>query len=77
MQTPLKGRPYFGKIKIERLKEFEDFIQEMIFSYRNAEDNNKIEVLEKIYKDISIEFTDRYAHITKIEKKVLKRRLTK
>lgn len=77
MKTPLKGRPYFGKINTEKLKEFEDFIQEMIFSYKNAEDIDKIEVLEKIYKDISVELIDRSAHTTKIEKKVLKRRLTK
>ncbi len=49
----------------------------MIFSYRSAEDNNKIEVLEKIYKDISIELADRSADIVKIKEKVLKRRLTK
>ncbi len=77
MKIPLKGRPYFGKIKTERLKGFEDFIQEMIFSYKSAEDIDKIEALKKIYKDISVELIDRSADTTKIKRKVLKRRLTK
>ena len=51
--TPLKHKPYFGNISYDKLKDYEDCIQDMIFAYTNAEDYQKVGVLKSIYKDVS------------------------
>ena len=42
---PLKHKPYFGNISYDKLKDYEDCIQDMIFAYTNAEDYQKVDIL--------------------------------
>ena len=56
----IKGEPDFHRISDEKLKSFLDLTQQMIFAY-NQHDSTKAEVLKSIWKDLSIESTDRFA----------------
>lgn len=56
----IKGEPDFHLISDEKLKSFLDLTQQMIFAY-NHHDDEKVEVLRAIWKELSIEDTDRLA----------------
>ena len=57
-RIPLKGQPDFTTISDERLKGFLDLAQQMIFAYKYC-DEEKTRVLTAIWKELSIEHTDR------------------
>lgn len=57
-KTPLKGKPYFGNISESNLSNCEELIQSLIFSYKNADDKQTVEVLQKCLKDISDTITE-------------------
>lgn len=69
MTYAIKGKPDFHTISDERLKSYLDLSQQMIFAYK-YHDSEKTKVLEQIWKDISVECTDRLAKsaIESIEK---------
>ena len=54
----LKGEPDFHNISDERLKSFLDLAQQMIFAYK-GHDDTKVKVLQEIWKDLSVEHTER------------------
>jgi len=54
----IKGEPDFHNISDEKLKAYLDLIQQMIFSYK-YHDKDKSEVLTEIWKELSIEDTER------------------
>lgn len=55
----IKGEPDFHTIGDARLKSFMDFVQHMIFAYKSC-DEEKTKVLESIWKDLSLEDSDRF-----------------
>lgn len=57
-RTPLKGEPNFTKMSEEKLRQYQDCIQDMIFAYKSAEDKESVRVLEMCFKDISNELTE-------------------
>lgn len=57
-RTPVKGKPDFSIFNDERVKSFEDFIQQMIYAYKYCSPE-KTAVLEEIWKDLSIECANR------------------
>ena len=57
-KTPLKGEPCFVNISDDRLTEYRDFIQDMIFAYKYC-DPEMTKVLQKMHKQISVNLTDR------------------
>lgn len=57
-RVPLKGEPDFTTISDERLDGFIDLAQQMIFAYK-YHDEEKVKVLQAIWKDMSNESTDR------------------
>lgn len=57
-RVPIKGEPNFTTISDERLKGFIDLAQQMIFAYKYL-DEEKVKVLQSIWKDMSNESTDR------------------
>lgn len=63
----LKGEPDFHRISDERLKSFLDLTQQMIFSYKHH-DAEKVKVLESIWKDLSVEYTERLANMPEVVK---------
>lgn len=56
----IKGEPDFHTISDERLKSFLDCAQQMIFAYKGLDDS-KVKVLQEIWKDLSVEHTERIA----------------
>lgn len=56
----IKGEPDFHTISDERLKQFLDLAQQMIFAYK-YHDKEKCEVLQAIYHDLMCEDVDRLA----------------
>ena len=57
-RIPLKGQPDFTTISDDRLKGFLDLAQQMIFAYKYC-DEEKTRILTAIWKELSIEHTDR------------------
>ena len=58
MRIPMKGLPDFTTLSDERVKEFLDLAQQMIFAYKYC-DEEKTRVLTEIWKQLSDEHTDR------------------
>lgn len=56
-RTPLKGEPSFTNISDQKLREYKDCIQDMIFAYDY--DKEIKEVLRKMYKQVSNHLVDR------------------
>ena len=54
----LKGEPDFHNLSDEKVKSFLDLAQQMIFAYKHH-DSEKTKVLESIWKDLSLEHTNR------------------
>lgn len=54
----LKGEPDFHNVSNDRLRSFLDLTQQMIFAYKDF-DPEKVKVLESIWKDLSVESTQR------------------
>ena len=63
----LKGEPDFHTIGDERLKSFLDFAQQMIFAYK-GHDDSKVKVLQEIWKDLSVEHTERLCNMPEVVK---------
>lgn len=61
-RTPVKGEPDFTAISDERLKEFVDLAQQMIFAYEHC-DEAKTCVLKEVWKQLSDEYTDRMGKV--------------
>lgn len=62
----LKGEPDFHTIGDERLKSFLDCAQQMIFCYK-GHDDEKVKVLESIWKDLSVEHTERLCNMPEVK----------
>ena len=58
MRIPMKGLPDFSTLSDERVKEYLDLAQQMIFAYKYC-DEEKTRVLTEIWKQLSDEHTDR------------------
>lgn len=63
----LKGEPDFHHLSDEKVKSFLDFAQQMIFAYKHH-DAEKTKVLESIWKDLSIECTERLCNMPEVVK---------
>lgn len=64
----LKGEPDFHTISDERLKSFLDCAQQMIFAYK-GHDDEKVKVLQEIWKDLSVEHTERLGNMPEVVQK--------
>ena len=58
MRYAVKGKPDFHTISDEKLKSFQDLIQQMLFAYQK-ESPEKVKVLTEIRKDLVNEDLDR------------------
>lgn len=54
----LKGQPDFHNLSDDKVKSFLDLTQQLIFAYKPY-DSEKVKVLESIWKDLSVESTER------------------
>ena len=57
----IKGNPDFHNLGDDRVKDFLDLTQQLIFCYKGVADS-KVKVLESIWKDLSDESIDRRAN---------------
>ena len=57
-KTPLKGLPDFTTISDERLKGFIDLSQQLMFSYKQC-DEEVVSVMKRVWKQLSDEHADR------------------
>lgn len=55
----IKGQVNFHNVSDEKLKGYLDLIQSLIFEYKDAEDYEKVNVLNRIWKDLASEDTRR------------------
>ena len=62
-RVPIKGEPNFTNISDERLREFVDLAQQMIFVYEDC-DSEKTRVLKEVWKQMSVEHTSRLSERT-------------
>ena len=62
-KVPLKGEPDFTAISDRKLRDYKDFVQDMIFAYKYC-DKEATEVFNKVYKQISDNLTDRLDYDT-------------
>lgn len=62
-RTPLKGEPDFTTINDQKLKEYKDVIQDMIFAY-SYYDKEVVQVLKRVFKQVSDNLTDRLTYDT-------------
>lgn len=79
-KVPIKGEPDFTNISDDVLKGFLDLTQQLIFSYKNC-DEEKTRVLRDIRKQMSDEYTDRIsasaiASIERREEQVVEKPVT-
>ena len=58
MRIPMKGLPDFTSLSDEKVKEYVELAQQMIFAYEHC-DAEKTRVLTEIWKQLSDEHTDR------------------
>lgn len=72
----LKGEPDFHTIGDEKVKSFMDFAQQMIFAYK-GHDDAKVKVLESIWKDLSVEHTERIANMPEAPKAPMLKKIPK
>ena len=66
MRTPMKGQPDFSTLSDEKLKEYIDLAQQMIFAYQYC-DEEKTRVMKEVWKQMSDEYTDRLCKAPFIE----------
>ena len=57
-RTPLTGKPDFSSVPDERLREYKDLTQQMLFTYQHC-DAEKVRVLTEVWQELSDECTDR------------------
>ena len=62
-RTPLKGEPDFTNLNDEKMREYRDLIQSLIFSYKYC-DKEVTKTLQKVHKQISENLTERLAYDT-------------
>ena len=63
----LKGEPDFHHLSDDRVKSFLDLSQQMIFVYK-GHDDDKVKVLQEIWKDLSVEHTERLGKMPEVVK---------
>lgn len=63
----LKGEPDFHRLSDEKVKSFMDLTQQLIFSYK-GHDDEKVKVLESIWKELSVEHTERLCNMSEVPK---------
>ena len=63
----LKGEPDFHNLSDDRVKSFLDLAQQMIFTYK-GHDDEKVKVLQDIWKELSLEHTSRLASMPEVVK---------
>lgn len=61
----LKGEPDFHRLSDARLKSFLELTQQMIFAYK-GHDDSKVKVLQEIWKDLSVEHTERLGNMPEV-----------
>lgn len=66
MRTPMKGQPDFSTLSDEKLKEYIDLAQQMIFAYQYC-DEEKTRVMKEVWKQMSDEYSDRLCNAPFIE----------
>ena len=66
MRTPMKGQPDFSTLSDEKLKEYIDLAQQMIFAYQYC-DEEKTRVMKEVWKQMSDEYADRLCNAPFIE----------
>ena len=57
-RTPLTGKPDFSSVSDERLREYRDLTQQMLFTYQHC-DAEKVRVLTEVWQELSDECTER------------------
>lgn len=65
-RTPIKGQPDFTTLSDEKVKEYRDLAQQMIFAYKYC-DEEKTRVMTDIWKQMSDEYTDRLCNAPFVE----------
>lgn len=68
----VKGQPDFHTIGDDRLKDYRDFAQQMMFSYKGV-NPDAVKVLESIWKDLSDEITDRLVESPSVQTRAVVR----
>ena len=63
----LKGEPDFHTLSDAKVKSFMDLAQQMIFAYKGHSDE-KVKVLQEIWKDLSDEYTSRLCNMPEVPK---------
>lgn len=61
----IKGEPDFHTLSDQRVESFLDCAQQMIFAYKGVDDE-KVKVLQEIWKDLSIESTERICNMPEV-----------
>ena len=67
-RTPLKGKPNFSSVSNERMRDYLDLVQQLIFSYEHC-DVDKARVLTEIWHELSEECTERLCNAPFVEPK--------
>ena len=62
-KVPIKGEPDFTAISDDRMREYKDLAQDMIFAYKYC-DEKVAEAFKRAYKQISDNLTDRISYDT-------------
>ena len=70
-KTPLKGEPNFTSVSDDRMREYKDLVQQLIFAYEYCDKEITV-AMKKAYKHISDNLTDRltYDTMTALSKQV-------
>lgn len=66
----LKGTPDFSFLDDKRVREYREFINNMLSSYKDYPD--KVKVLKEIWEDLKNESADRIADMPEVQKDTLK-----
>ena len=66
MKTPMKGTPDFSTLSDDKVRDYRDLAQQMIFAYKYC-DEEKTRVLTDIWKQLSDECADRLNNTPFIE----------
>ena len=61
----IKGEPDFHSLSDEKVKSFMDLSQKLIFVYK-GHDDDKVKVLQEIWKDLSVEHTSRLCKMPEV-----------
>ena len=65
-KIPIKGKPDFTSLSDEKVGEYRDLAQQMIFTYKYC-DEEKVCVLTDVWKQFSDEYTDRLCNAPFVE----------